>query len=99
MQNYIHKILSPHFASDLQNFLVTNIYIIIYIYIIHNIQYESRSCGVISVVTWYAGESVSVGLLFVVKALKDFVEHMSNHDYLLQFVCWTVSYVAFATDG
>ena len=44
-------------------------------------------------------ESVSVGLLFVVKALKDFVEHMSNHDDLLQFVCWTVSCVAFATDG
>ena len=50
-------------------------------------------------VTWYIGESVSVGLPFVVKALKDFVEQMSNHDDLLQSVCWTVSCVAFATDG
>ena len=37
--------------------------------------------------------------IFVVKALKDFVEQMSHHDDLLQFVCWTVSCVAFATDG
>ena len=35
----------------------------------------------------------------VVKALKDFVEQMSDHDDLLQFVCWTVSCVAFATDS
>ena len=78
---------------------------------IHIIQCESRLCGVVSVVTWYIGESVSVvpvvtvgecvsvGLPFVVKALKDSVEQMSDHDDLPQSVCWTVSCVAFATDG
>ena len=47
------------------------------------------------------GERVSVyrTSIFVVKALKDFVEQMSDHDDLLQSVCWSVSCVAFATDG
>ena len=35
----------------------------------------------------------------VVKVFKNFVEQMSDHDELLQSVCWTVSCVAFATDG
>ena len=35
----------------------------------------------------------------VVKAFKNFVEQMPDHDELLQSVCWTVSCVAFSTDG
>ena len=51
-------------------------------------------------VLWvYRRECVCGTSIFVVKALKDFVEQMSDHDDLLQSVCWTVSCVAFATDG
>ena len=35
----------------------------------------------------------------MVKAFRKFVEQMSDHDDLLQSVCWTVSCIAFATDG
>ena len=72
----------------------------IQIYIQIHIVYESGLCGVGSC-SYRIGERVSVyrASIFVVKTLKDFVEQMSDHDDLLQFVCWTVSCVAFATDG
>ena len=35
----------------------------------------------------------------VVKVFRNFVDQMSDHDELLQSVCWTVFCVAFATDG
>ncbi len=58
--------------------------------------YVSGLCGVGSCsYSWRE----SVCRTSVVKALKDFVEQMSDHDDLLQPVCWTVSCVAFTTDG
>ena len=35
----------------------------------------------------------------LVEKLNTFVEYMCDHDELLQSVCWTISCVAFATDG
>ena len=86
--------------------LFTNISVIIsyhhiYMYtctVYIHIQYESGLCGVDS--CSYGRRRVSVYRTFIfVKALKDFVEQMSDHNDLMQFVRWTVSCVAFATDG
>ena len=35
----------------------------------------------------------------MVKAYRNFVQQMSDHDDLLQSVCWTVVCVAFVTAG
>ena len=94
--------------------LFTNISVIIsyhhiYMYtctVYIHIQYESGLCGVDSWIMWSwflqlqgRRKSVCRTSIFVVKALKDFVEQMSDHDDLLQSVCWSVPCVAFATDG
>ena len=61
----------------------------------HNfIQYERGLCGVGSC-SYGRRESVCRTSIFVVKALKDFVEQMSDHNDLLQSVCcpvWTGLY-------
>ena len=84
----IHKIFGH------ESFATYGVYRYVHIYSI-KVDYVE----LVPVVT--VGERVSVcrTSIFVVKALKDFVEQMSDHDDLLQSVCWTVSCVAFATDG
>ena len=57
----------------------------IYIYI--HIQYEHGLCGVGSC---SYGRRERECRTSVVKALKDFVEQMSDHDDLLQSDCWPV---------
>ena len=94
---YSRKFQSPYFASDLQIFGHKN-FSTYGIYICLHIQYESGLCGIGSC-SYGRRESVCRTSILVVKAFKDFVKQMSDYDDLLQSVCWTVSCVAFATDG
>ena len=98
---YARNFWAPYFASDLKNCLVMiilqhTVYIYLCLHII--IQYESGLCGVDSC-SYSRRVCVCRTSIIVVKALTEFVEQMSDNDVLLQSVCWTVSCVAFATDG